>query len=73
MKPFSFFFHYNKPAALKAGRVQVSIHFKNACHIVDNVDCRVPTMGRIKKTQPRFVMSGKASKVTFADGIAVIE
>lgn len=54
-----FYFHYNKPASKKAGKPQISIHYKKTCYIVDNVDCRVPTIGKINKRQPFFVMKGK--------------
>lgn len=69
----SFYFHYNKPASSQAGKVQVSVHHLGVCMIVDNVDCRVPVKGKIKKTQPRFVMSGKAKTIEIEDGIAIIK
>lgn len=69
----AFYFHFNKPATQRAGKVQVSLHYKDTCHVIDNIDCRVPVRGRIRKTQPRFVMAGKAKSVRFEDGVAVIE
>lgn len=68
----SFFFHYNKPATQRAGKPQVSVHYKDTCHIVDNVICNVSCEGRLRKTQPRFVMRGKANKITFKQNIAYI-
>lgn len=69
----TFFFHYNKPASLKAGRPQLSVHFKDSCIIVDGVDCRRPCASHIRNTQPRCVMKGKASFVKVGnDGIALI-
>jgi hypothetical protein len=68
----TFFFHYNKPASLKVGRVQVSVHYKNTCHVVDNVQCNVPVHGHVNKRQPRFVMKGKASELTIKDNVAYI-
>ncbi len=59
----SFYFHYNKPASLKAKEPRMSVHFKGQCHIVKFVTCKVPTFTRHKKTQPRCVMAGKATKI----------
>lgn len=67
-----FFFHYNKPASLKAGKVQISLHYSNTCHILDNVECRVSTKGKIRKTAPRFVMTGRASDFSFENGVVTI-
>jgi hypothetical protein len=67
-----FWFHYNKPASMSAGKVQVSIHFKKQCLIVDNLECFVPCRGKIRKTQPRFVMQGIANNITISNGIATI-
>lgn len=53
---------------MKAGRHQVSVHWNKTCYIVDNVEVLVPTHGRLKKTQPRFVMAGKARSFRIADG-----
>jgi hypothetical protein len=72
MKPFSFFFHYNKPASLKRGKPTISVHYKGACHLVDNVKCFVTTEGRVKATSPKFVMAGKAYHVEVVKGVAVI-
>lgn len=56
-----FWFHFNKPATAKAGKPQITVHIKKACHVVDNVICRVPTEGRLRKQQPKFVMAGDCS------------
>lgn len=58
--PRAFFFHYNKPASRAAGEPVISLHVNEACHLVRNIDCLVPIKGRIRKTQPRWVMTGKA-------------
>lgn len=70
MKPYRFFFHFNKPATLKAGKAQISVHYKDACHIVDNVSVAVPTRGRINKRQPKFVMIGDAHNLEIKNGVA---
>ena len=57
----TFYFHYNKPASLKAKKPKLSIHFRDTCYIVDHVVCEVPIRSRHKKTQPRCVMTGKAT------------
>jgi hypothetical protein len=68
----AFFFHYNRPASIKNGKLVVSLHFSGKCHLVDNVVCDVPTKGRSRKTQPRFVVAGKAESITIRDNIAFI-
>ncbi len=57
----SFFFHYNKPASQRAKKPQISVHYDKTCYIVDNIECHVPTEGRIRKRQPYFVMVGKCT------------
>lgn len=72
-RTYSFFFHYNKPASVKSGRPQITVHHKGICYIVDNLKCKVMTHGKIRKSQPRFVVAGKANSVIIKDGIAIIE
>jgi len=60
MKKYSFFYHYNKPASKAAGRPQLSIHYRKQCHIVDSIECFVPTKSKIRKSQPHVVITGKA-------------
>ncbi len=67
-----FFYHYNKPSSKKAGKPQISLHFKQTCYIVDNIVVGVPTAGRINKRQPYFVMVGNAATIEFKDNIAYI-
>ncbi len=67
----TFFFHYNKPASRTAGKPVISVHWCGRCVLVDNVDCRVPVKGRIKKRQPYFVMVGHGV-VRITNNIAVI-
>lgn len=73
MKERSFYFHFNKPASRQAGKPQISIHYQNTCHIVDNVVCKVKTEGKINKRQPLFVMRGKCSKFQIQKGVGIIE
>lgn len=68
----SFWFHYNKPATAAAGKPQISVHFAGQCHICDNVVCDVPTAGRIRTEQPRFVMAGRAHEIEIADNVAYV-
>lgn len=50
----------------------MSVHFKNTCTVVDNIDCRVSCETKWKKTQPRLVMQGFATNVIFESNKAVI-
>ena len=72
MKTKSFFFHYNKPASQRSGKQQISVHYNKTCHIVDNIVCKVFTEGRLRNTQPKFVMIGKCNSLTIENGIATI-
>jgi len=51
MRPKAFFYHYNKPRSQSLKKVQVSLHYDDKCHIVDNIICDVRTVGRIRKSQ----------------------
>ena len=68
----AFFFHYNKPASKKAGKPVISLHYQKQCHLVHNVVVNVPTQGKIRKTQPFFVMIGKANQIEIIDSIAYL-
>jgi hypothetical protein len=67
-----FFFHFNKPQSKSAGMPKISVHYDKRCIIVNNVICDVPTRGRIKKTQPVFVMTGKCNEIVITDDVAYI-
>ena len=69
----SFFFHYNKPASRKAGKNKATIHFNGQCMIVDDLKCSVPIFSRSRKSQPRWVIAGKANNIEIVDGIGVIK
>ena len=69
----SFWFHYNKPASVQKGKPQITVHYNNTCHLVDNLECSVPTKGRIRKAQPRWVISGKLKSFEIKNGIAIIK
>lgn len=68
----SFWFHYNKPESRKVGRPQITIHYMGSCHIVENLKCNVSVTGRVRKTQPFWVICGKTSTIDIVDGIATI-
>jgi hypothetical protein len=72
-RPRSFFFHFNKPLTMRRKKPTISVHYRGACHFVDNVVAKVPTLGRIRKTQPRFVMTGVAKSMTIVEGVSVLE
>ena len=73
MRLKSFFFHYNKPLTQRKGRVTLSVHHDGVCHFVNNIDCRVQTVGRVRKRQPFFVMTGKCKSLIIKNGVAVLE
>ena len=54
-----FFYHYNK----QKGRM--TLHWKGACIIVDELVCMVPAETKTSDTQPRYVLQGWAKQVEF--------
>lgn len=67
-----FFFHFNKPASRSAGKPIISVHYQKKCTLVENVVCNVKTRGKIRKTQPVFVITGTAQTIEVIDNIAHI-
>jgi hypothetical protein len=67
-----FWFHYHKPASASRGCPTLSLHFRNKCHLIDNIQVCVPVAGRIRKQQPRFVLAGKANRILIENGVARI-
>lgn len=69
----SFWYHYNKPLSLQRKKPVISIHFDDKCHFVENLKIEVPTQGRIRNKQPRFVVAGKCTSMKIEDNIAYIK
>ena len=67
MKKLTFFFHYNKLASRSANSPKMTVHYKSACHIVDNIICNVPTYTHHNKRQPHVVLKGKANNILFIE------
>ncbi len=67
-----FHFHYNKLASRKAGKPQVTLHYKGKCILVDNIKICVNIQGKINKRQPYFVMTGSCSQVDIVNNEATI-
>jgi len=65
MKPKIFFFHYNKPASLAAGKSKLSVHFYKKCYIVDHVVCKVMCYTHHQKRQPRCIVKGNCRIIDF--------
>lgn len=72
-KQYIFWFHYNKHKSVKAKKPQITLHYKNTCIILDNIVCNVKTRGKINKTQPFFVISGKTKNISINNLIATID
>jgi hypothetical protein len=65
-RKYRFFYHYYKQKG------KMSIHFRDSCVVVDDVECNVPCETKWRKTQPRLVMQGFAKKVEFEGNKAII-
>lgn len=44
----------------------MSIHFRNTCTVVDEIQCLVPCYTKWNKRQPHLVMQGYASEIIFS-------
>lgn len=73
-KTYAFWLHYNKPAAAKAKRAMWSVHYRNKCHIVNDIviDGSVKVQTRARKRQPMGVIAGKAERVEITGDVAYI-
>jgi len=61
-----FFIHYNKQASRSSGRNVLTLHWKNACHLVNHfVSEKVDMESHENKRQPRCVFRGFAKLVRF--------
>jgi len=67
MRKYRFFYHYFKQKG------KMSVHFRNQCIIVDNVECNTSCETHWQDRQPRLIMRGKAKSVTVVNGKAIIE
>lgn len=72
MKPSPFWFHYNKPASLKAKAPRLTIHWMGQAFTVKSMKIQVPTFTRIRRMQPHVVLAGKAQSIEIARGHATI-
>lgn len=59
MKKHRFFYHYYKQYD------KMSVHFRGTCSSVDEIICLVPCESKRNKKQPKLVMRGMASEVSF--------
>lgn len=62
-----FSFHYNKPASLRQNKNVLTVHWKNTCHLVNNISCDVPTETHHQKKQPRCVIRGWAKSISIGE------
>lgn len=69
---YRFFYHFNKPLTLKTGEVHWSVHFRQKCYMVKNIQCLVPTNTKTNRTQPRGVVQGFCTDVLIENGTAII-
>lgn len=50
-----------------------SVHFRDKCHFVESIDCKVSTESKTNKTQPFVVMRGFAHTVNIKNNKATIQ
>lgn len=66
MREYRFFYHFYKQKG------KMTIHYRNQCTVVDNVECKVACETKWKATQPRLVMQGFAKNVEIKNNTAII-
>jgi hypothetical protein len=66
-REYSFFFHYNKPASAQHGSPVFTVHYRDTCYLVEHVECKVPVYTRVRSTQPRAVVAGKAKSLVYKE------
>lgn len=75
MKTYKAIMHFNKPGAAKGS--PWTVHYRGACHIVREIQCKVPMVSEWKpekKANPRaFFTAQVASLLITPDGVAVLE
>ncbi len=65
-RAYRFFFHYNKQTG------KLTVHYRERCHSVRNVQCMAVTETKWNKSQPRLVMQGFAVNLIIEDGNALL-
>ena len=58
-KKYRFFFHYRKQTK------RLTLHYRDECIGVDDIDCRVSCETKWNKNQPHLVMRGFSKSVTY--------
>jgi hypothetical protein len=69
---YRFFYHFNKPMTQKTGKVFWSIHYRQTCYYVNNIECLVPTNTKENPRQPKAVVQGFCKEILIQDGTAII-
>lgn len=73
MKKYKAVMHFNKPGA-KNG-TPWTVHYRNVCHIVSTIDCRVPMKSEwkpLKKSNPRAFFTAMVSSLQIVDDVAIL-
>jgi len=65
-KKYRFYYHYFK------AKKKMSIHFKNSCQVVNDIECNVPCETKWNKRQPNLVMRGFCNNVIIKNDKAII-
>lgn len=63
---YRFFYHYFR------GKKAMSVHFRGACYVVNDIKCDAPCETKWRKRQPYLVMQGFANNVEIKNGVAKI-
>lgn len=61
-----FFFHFRKQTG------ELTLHWKNQCISVKNIECNVPVETKWNNQQPKIVLRGFATEVQIIDNKAII-
>ncbi len=73
-KHYKAIMHFNKPGSVKG--TPWTVHFRGTCHLVGEIDCRVPMLSEFKpkkKQNPRAFFTAQVQRLTIENGRAVLE
>lgn len=66
--------HFNKPASKKG--LPWTVHYRGACYIVAEIQCRVPTVSEWKpdkKSNPRAFFTAQVANITITpENVAIL-
>ena len=61
-----FFYHYNKPESVRQNCNVLTLHWRDTCYLVNDIEVQAHTETHSQKHQPRCIMRGWARGVVIS-------